>query len=68
MVGLGLNVRQKAALVEIKRTVTITNSDYQRATGASRPTAIRDLSDLVAKGVLVRRGATKGAYYHYNAG
>lgn len=51
MVGLGLNARQKAALVEIKRTVTITNSDYQRTTGASRPTAIRDLSDLVAKGV-----------------
>jgi len=63
IVGLGLNARQKAALVEIKRTVTLTNSDYQRATGASRPTAIRDLSDLVAKGVLVRRGATRGAYY-----
>jgi ATP-dependent DNA helicase RecG len=60
---LRLNERQKKAVTAIKRVRQITNTDYQRITGASRPTAIRDLADLVDKGVFDRRGAARGAHY-----
>ncbi len=41
----------------------MTNADYQRLAAISRPTAIRDLADLVNKGLLVRRGEGRGAHY-----
>ena len=58
-----LNDRQKQAVTITKSTGKITNANYQQATGASRPTAIRDLADLVAKGIFARRGEARGAYY-----
>ena len=51
MAGLGLNERQRKAVVVIKVDGRITNAVYQKVTSASRPTAIRDLADLVARGV-----------------
>jgi ATP-dependent DNA helicase RecG len=41
----------------------LTNADYRRLTRVSEMTAFRDLSDLVERGILVRRGEKRGAYY-----
>ncbi len=63
LVGMGLNERQKSAVMVAKSVGTMTNAEYQKTTGTSRPTAIRDLADLVDKGVFARRGTARGAYY-----
>lgn len=61
--AFGVSERQRRALLAAKRKGTLTNAEYQRLTGASRPTAKRDLEDLTRKGVLRRIGAGRGAYY-----
>jgi ATP-dependent DNA helicase RecG len=61
---LGLNERQRKAVVELKRTKTITNSDYQKITGASESTALRDLKALLDSGLLEKIGET-GRSAHY---
>lgn len=63
MAQLNLTERQKTAVLLVKTSKSITNAAYQQATGASRPTAIRDLADLVAKRVFARHGAGRSAYY-----
>ena len=63
LAALDLNDRQREALVHIKTSNRIANTEYQEVTGATRPTAKRDLEDLVHKGVLVPMGAGRGAYY-----
>ncbi|HRT93992.1 MAG TPA: ATP-binding protein [Planctomycetota bacterium] len=60
---LGLNERQKKAVAYVKVERRITNAVYQRLTGAIRRTALRDLDDLVRKGVLEPRGVKRGAHY-----
>ena len=60
---LGLNERQRKAIGIVRRKWRITNSQYQKVTRASRPTAKRDLEDLVKKGVLAPAGSGRGAYY-----
>jgi ATP-dependent DNA helicase RecG len=60
---LALNERQIKAMALARRERRLTNATYQQATGASRPTTKRDLEDLVKKGVLLPRGAGRGAYY-----
>lgn len=61
--GLALNPRQAEALGPIRQQRRVTTAEYQRATGASRATAKRDIEDLVAKGLLLPAGAGRGAYY-----
>lgn len=61
--GLDLNERQTKAMVTVRRDRSITNAVYRSITGASRPTAKRDLEDLVNKGVLVPIGSGRGARY-----
>lgn len=63
LAGFNLNDRQLQAVAATKSAGKITNRGYQQATGASRPTAIRDLADLVAKGLFVGYGEARGAYY-----
>ncbi len=63
LAGLELNERQRQVLTVIKRDGRITNAVYQRVANASRPTAKRDLEDLVAKGVVAPAGAGRGARY-----
>ena len=60
---MGLNERQRKAVDVVKTEGRITNAVYQEVTHTSRPTAIRDLADLVAKGVLVRHGVARSASY-----
>lgn len=63
LAGLGLNPRQTRALAAIRVERRLTNARYRALTGASSPTAKRDLEDLIAKGLLIPRGAGRGAYY-----
>lgn len=63
LTGLGLNERQTAAMAVIRQQRRITTGEYQRAAGARRATAKRDLEDLVRKGLLTPMGAGRGAYY-----
>ncbi len=63
MEQLVLNHRQRKGLVHVKTHGTMTNAEYQRLAATTRPTAIRDLADLVNKGLLVRRGEGRGAHY-----
>ncbi len=48
---LGLNERQKMALTFVRESGRITNSDFRKLTAASERTALRDLDEMVAKGV-----------------
>ena len=58
-----LNGRQVIALRALEKSKRITRKQYEELTGASAVTAKRDLTDLVNKRVLVRRGATRNLWY-----
>jgi ATP-dependent DNA helicase RecG len=58
-----LNGRQVIALKSLEKSKRITRKEYEKLTGASDVTAKRDLTDLVNKRVLVRRGATRNLWY-----
>jgi predicted HTH transcriptional regulator len=59
-----LNIRQVKALQFIHKRGRISNSNYQRLNQISKPTATRDLQDLVKKAVLTPSG-TRGAGAFY---
>jgi len=62
--GLNLNERQEKALAYVREQGQIINKEYQFLTGASKPTATRDLEAMVAAGILEKHGRTgKGTYY-----
>jgi ATP-dependent DNA helicase RecG len=63
LAGLQLNERQRKALQIARSAGRITSADLQNATHISRATAFRELNELVAKNVLVRRGAKRGTHY-----
>jgi len=64
MSDMGLNDRQKKAVAYLKAHGRITNSEYQKTTGASRATATRDLYILLNRGILEKIGTTgKGTHY-----
>lgn len=64
MDDLGLNDRQKAAVVFLKTKGRITNKEYQELTGTTNRTALRDFAELKAKGVLKRVGKTGRSTYY----
>jgi predicted HTH transcriptional regulator len=59
----GPNERQQIGLLLVREHGSITSGEYCAATGAPDRTALRDLQDLVAKGLLVARGKTRGQRY-----
>lgn len=62
--SLGLNDRQKRALIHLRTAGRMGNTEYQSLLGVAKRTAHRDLTDLVEKGVLERIGTTgKGTIY-----
>lgn len=62
--SIGLNDRQKRAVILAKTSGRLSNIDYQKTFGVSKPTASRDLEDMVRRGVLSKIGTTgKGTYY-----
>lgn len=61
---MDLSERQKLAVMQLKVSGRISNSEYQRLYGVTKPTASRDLDDLRRKGMLKKVGTTgKGTYY-----
>lgn len=64
LAALDLSDRQRLALAHVKQHGRITNAEHQKLSGATRKTATRDLADLVAKGVLERKGDRRATTYH----
>lgn len=61
---MGLNERQIKAVMYVKERGKITNKEYQKLTGVSKPTATRDLDELTKKSILEQFGVTgKGTFY-----
>lgn len=61
---LELTERQRQAVLMVKAGETLNNKTFQEKFGVSKPTASRDLDDLVRKGVLEKIGTTgKGTHY-----
>lgn len=59
-----LNDRQLKAMEYLRSAATITNAEYQELFNASKPTATRDLTDLVEKGLISKEGTRgKGTSY-----
>jgi ATP-dependent DNA helicase RecG len=63
----GLNDRQIKAVVFVKEHGKISNQEYQKFLSVSKPTATRDLEELLKKGVLEKVGTT-GRGTHYRLG
>jgi ATP-dependent DNA helicase RecG len=61
--GVGLNERQRIGVHIVAERGSISTGEYCAATGASERTGLRDLQDLVAKGLLVARGKKRGQRY-----
>ena len=68
MDALGLNQRQRKAVVYIKQNDTITNREYQDLTGVIIRTATRDLKKLVECGAFKQVGVTGRNTYYTLAG
>jgi ATP-dependent DNA helicase RecG len=61
---MGLNERQIGALLHLAEQRRVTNSDIQElAPDVSPETIRRDLADLVERGLLLKIGEKRGAYY-----
>lgn len=62
--AMGLSERQLNAIMNTKEQGRITNEQYQKIAGVSKPTATRDLEMLVSEGLLEKVGTTgRGVYY-----
>ncbi len=58
-----LNLRQEKIIKYLFVNEQINNDQSQRLCGSIRRTATRDLASLVEKGLLLKKGELKGAYY-----
>ena len=62
-----LNLRQEKIIRYLFVNEQINNEQCQRLCGSIRRTSTRDLTSLVEKGLLLRKGELKGAYYVLSA-
>ncbi len=60
---LGLNERQVKAIDFLKTNTSITNKEYQSLFDVTDRTALRDLDDMVSKGLITKIGEKKGTRY-----
>ena len=60
---LGLNERQVKAIEYLKLNTSITNKEYQSLFDITDRTALRDLGDMVTKGLVQKKGEKKGTKY-----
>ena len=58
-----LNARQRKLLDYLARHGRCTNREYYQMAGTSPRTGLRDLQDLMARGLLMREGRRRGATY-----
>jgi hypothetical protein len=64
---LNLSDRQRQSVLIAKTSGRLGNLEYQKTFGVSKPTASRDLEDMVRKGVLEKIGTTgKGTHYIFD--
>jgi len=64
IMSLGINDRQLEAINYCRKKSRITNKEYCNLVNISKPTASRELSLMVKKGILTKKGKTgKGTYY-----
>jgi len=63
---LGLNERPIRTIKYLKSDNYITNPIYQKINSTSERTALRDINDLLKKGVLLKNGDKKNAEYKLN--
>ena len=62
----GLNPRQVKAVLHLQSKKELTNAIYQRINNTSKPTATRDLQNLVSKKIIRFSGAKGvGAFYSF---
>jgi len=61
--NIGLSERQIKAVQYLKENQFISNSEYMILTNVSDRTSLRDLEDLVEKGILQKTGEKKGTKY-----
>lgn len=67
LAGLNLNERQRKAVALARKTGNLLNTEYQEAFSVSKPTASRDLDELVQLGLFSRAGTTgRGTTYTLN--
>jgi ATP-dependent DNA helicase RecG len=67
--GIGLNERQIRAVRYVKEKGKITNKEYQGIADVSKPTASRELAELVDLHLLKQHGITgKGTFYELQKG
>ena len=59
-----LNERQQLGLRLIRERGSISNGEYAAATNTSERTALRELREMVERGVIVTRGRTRGLRYY----
>ncbi len=59
-----MNTRQLTGLQIVQQRGSISRGEYQEAPGASARTALRDLNDMIARGILTTRGKTKALRYY----
>jgi ATP-dependent DNA helicase RecG len=62
---LGLSERQIKAVLQVKETGSITNTEYQKLTNVAKATATRDLTELVEKYKLLNKSGVTGAGTSY---
>ncbi len=60
---LGLNERQRQAIVYLKSRGFITNAEYRTTLRTTRATAKRDLESLAIKGIVRLKGSGRGSHY-----
>ncbi len=63
-----LNRRQKRIMVEVQKRGTVTSGWCKKAFGITYNTTYRDLSDLVARELLVQVGEGRGTHYRLKVG
>jgi ATP-dependent DNA helicase RecG len=61
--AVDLNERQQIALRIIREKGSISTGEYSAVTGASERTALRELREMVDRGIVVSRGKTRGLRY-----
>jgi len=67
LAGLNLNERQRKAVQLARDTGKLLNTEYQETFSVSKPTASRDLDELVQLGLFSRTGTTgRGTCYTFN--
>lgn len=58
-----INERQIKAIEYFKKNQSLSAPEYAKICGISHPTAIRDLNELVAQGILIRMGKQRSSKY-----